>query len=130
MKYNLLAAAVLFSGVLLAEGDEFAAAMKSTKSAMDTLAQPANRTGQKAMSAAERIGSIYEEMIGFWRQRNAADAVKISEQGKAAAASLASAAFSKDEARAAEAFSVLQGTCKSCHDARREKTPEGKYRIK
>ena len=69
-------------------------------------------------------------MINFWRQRNAADAVKLSEQGKAAALELATAASAGDEARASAALQTLGGTCKSCHAAHRETVAPQKYRIK
>jgi hypothetical protein len=66
--------------------------MKTSGDAAKVLAKLEKKTGEQAVSNAERLGGVYEEMIAFWRQRNAADAVKWSEQGKAAAVELASAA--------------------------------------
>ena len=82
------------------------------------------------LAAAERLGGIYENMVPFWRQRNAAKAVRISEEGKAAAAILASAANSGNAEEVAGALKQLGGTCRSCHEQYREKVAEGKYRIK
>lgn len=128
----------IFSVVLLAlaamlslaaqENPEFVAWMKATKASMDSFKEA--KTGPKAMASAEKLGSVYENMTGFWRQRNAADAVKISEDGKAAAAMLASAAHAEDMEKADAALKTLGGTCKACHDAHREKNAEGKYQIK
>lgn len=112
------------------EYPQFVQSMKSTKAAMDVLAKAEKRTGQQTVRAAERLSGIYEEMIPFWRARKAADAVKISEEGKAAAIELANAANADDADRANDAFKKFSGTCKSCHDAHREKLDDGKYRIK
>jgi cytochrome c556 len=68
-------------------------------------------------------------MIAFWRQRDSAVAVQSAIEGKAAAAMLASAAYAGDEAQAQAAFKTLGGTCRSCHNAHREKLPDGKYRL-
>ncbi len=82
------------------------------------------------MGAAERLGGVYENLIGFWRRRNAADAVKWSAQGKAAALALANAANAGNAESAAAAFKNLGATCQSCHDAYRVKNAGGQYRIK
>ena len=104
--------------------------MKTTGTAVDELKKMEQKTGDQVMRRAERIGGVYESMIGFWRQRNAADAVKSSEEGKAAALQLATAAYAGDAEKANAAFKALSGTCRSCHEAHREKIAEGKYRIK
>ena len=121
---------MIFAVTLSAQDDEFATGMKATKAAMDELQKMEKKTGPKAVAAGEKLGSIYENMIPFWRQRNAADAVKFSEEGKSAAVMFASAASADDAEKAGAALKTLGGTCKSCHDAQREKTPEGKYKIK
>jgi cytochrome c556 len=118
------------SVVSFAQDDEFTNGMKASKAAMDSMSKLEKKTGPVVVSAAEKLGGVYENMIPFWRQRNAADAVKWSEDGKALAALLASSANSGDEMKAAETAKALGGTCKPCHDAYRERTPEGKYRIK
>jgi mono/diheme cytochrome c family protein len=104
--------------------------MKTSESASKALSKLEKKTGPEAVSNAERLGGVYEEMIAFWRQRNATDAVKWSEQGKAAAVQLASAANAGDGEGAAAALNVLSSTCRSCHTARRERLPDGKFRVK
>lgn len=112
------------------ENGELEAWMKATGASLGVLRKLEKKTGPEAVTQAEKIGGIYENMIGFWRQRNSEDAVKLSTEGKAAAVELASAAHADDADKAAAAFARLGGTCKGCHDAHREKTPEGKYKIK
>jgi cytochrome c556 len=62
--------------------------------------------------------------------KNLDAAVKWSEAGKAAALQLATATNSADAERVAAAMQSLAGTCRSCHEAHREKLPNGSYRIK
>lgn len=124
----LLVAAAL--AVVAEENTEFIAWMKTTKTATDDLKKMEQKVGEQAVRRAERLGSVYENMVGFWRQRNANDAVKASEEGKAAALQLATAAYSGDAGKAKVAFDALNTTCKSCHDAHREKIAEDKYRLK
>lgn len=104
--------------------------MKSVDISAKVLRKLEAKTGPEAAVNAEKIGAAYDSMIGYWRQRNAADAVKLSEDGKAAAAELASAAHAGDAEKAAAAFTKVGGTCRPCHDAHREKDADGKYRVK
>ncbi len=118
-------------GALIAEVyPEFVMWMKHTERASGVLRTMEQKTGPKAVRAAEELGGVYEEMIGFWRQRDEPDAVKIAEQGKAAAVALASAANGGDAANAEAAFKTLSGTCRTCHESFREKLPDGTSRIK
>lgn len=108
---------------------DFTAAMKTTAAANGVLQKLETKTGKDAYEKAETLGSIYESMIGFWRQRGAADAVKISMQGKAAALEMATAARANDATAAAAAYARLSATCKSCHDVHRMKLPDGTFLI-
>jgi cytochrome c556 len=112
------------------EYPEFAAWMKAQDTASKALNKLEKKTGAEAVKEAEKLSVVYENMIAFWRGRNVADAVKWSEEGKAAAVILASAANSGDAEKSAAAFKTVNGTCRSCHNAHREKVGEGKYRIK
>jgi cytochrome c556 len=104
--------------------------MKTAGAALGALSKAEKKTGPQAVAGAERLGAVYENMIPFWRGRNAANAVKWSEEGKAAAVELASAANAGKEEEAAAALKTLSGTCHNCHEAYREKLPDGGYRIK
>ena len=104
--------------------------MKDADKASSALRKLDIKTGGNAVESAEDLGGIYEEMIGFWRQREASRAVKWSAEGKAAAVELASAANAGDAERAEAAWKRLGTTCKSCHDMFREKLPDGRYKIK
>ncbi len=117
--------------LLLAEEDPvFTGWMKSVGKASAALNKMETKTGTDAVEQAERIAGVYKNMIGYWRQRNAKDAVEASEAGKAAALELASAANAGNAEKVASAMSRLMGTCKACHEAHRTKSEDGKYRIK
>jgi len=116
--------------VVAQEFSDFTAWMKSSETSMKALNKLPAKSGKDAVREAERLGAVYENMIGFWRQRNAADAVKWSEQGKGAAAQLASAAHAENATEAATAFKTLAGTCRACHEAHRIKLPDGRFAFK
>ncbi len=123
---------LLASGFVLVgeENGELVMWMKTSKTALEALQKMDPKSGQHAVRSAERMGSVYEEMIGFWRQRNVNDAVKWSQEGKAAALELATAAYAGDNEKVADSLKALTATCKQCHEAHREKIAEDKYRIK
>lgn len=128
MKLTFLA--FVFCLAASAQDPEFVNWMKTTKGSMDALQKIEKKTGPDAAASAEKLASVYDHMIGFWRQKNAPDAVKISEDGKAAAALLLSAANANDSEKAVAALKTIGGSCKPCHEAHREKSEDGKYRIK
>jgi hypothetical protein len=111
------------------EFPEYSNAMKAADAAAKVLDKLEKKTGPQAVRAAEILGGVFEQTIGFWRQRNASDAVKWSEQGKAAAAQLAAAAHAGDAERAATAFKEAVAACNSCHEVWRTKTADGGYAI-
>jgi cytochrome c556 len=132
MKASKIAALILISGLAsVAQQDaEFTAWMKTAGRSFGALNKLEKKTGKDAVAGAERLGGVYEQMIGYWRQRNLEDAEKWSVTGKAAAMELASAAFANDADRAGEALKTLGETCHSCHTKYRESAPDGTYRFK
>jgi len=90
------------------------------------------KTGDEVAAAAERIAAHYDASKAFFARKGAAfeDAVKWSEEGKSIAVAGGAAAKAGDAAAAGSAFQKLSGTCKSCHEAHREKLADGSYKIK
>ena len=115
--------------VIAQEYPDFKAWMKQQDAAMGELRNLKSKTGPQAVRNAERIGGAYEEMIGFFRQQGGKDAVTWSEEGKAAAASLATAAYAGNAGEAAAAFKVIAATCNSCHKVYRTRLSDGRYAI-
>lgn len=132
MTASKIAALILITGSAAAaqQDAEFTAWMKTSGRALGALNKLDKKTGKDAVSGAERLGGVYEQMIGYWRQRNLADAEKWAVDGKAAATELAAAAFANDADRAGQALKTLGETCHSCHVKYRESLPDGTYRFK
>jgi cytochrome c556 len=127
-KLGLAAAAAALA--LTAQDAIFVETMKSIAAASGALRKMEKPTGPQAVSQAEKAAAGYEVMIGFWRQRNSAVAVKASEAGKSAAVRLAAAAHAGDAEKAAAALQDIGGTCQGCHDKHRVKLPDGRFRVK
>ena len=87
------------------------------------------RKGVEVEASAKRMAAIYKEVEGFWGKRSEIGA-KASKDAQAAANELAKAAASGDAAAIGAASKVLGGTCRSCHDAHREKVSDTEYKIK
>ncbi|HWR50424.1 MAG TPA: cytochrome c [Bryobacteraceae bacterium] len=113
--------------VIAQQVPDFNAWMKQQDAAMLELRKLESKVGPQATRNAERIGGAYEEMIGFFRQQGGKDAVKWSEEGKAAAARLATAAYAGKAGEAAAAFKVIADNCNSCHKVYRTRLPDGRY---
>ena len=77
-----------------------------------------------------RVAEIYTQMAGFWKARNADDAAKVSAASAAAAKATAVAAKAGDWDKVKAHWGVVGKGCKDCHEAHREKLPDGGYKIK
>ena len=125
---SLLALAA--AGLATAEETELTSLMKTMDTAYGALRKPDFMSNQRSIRNAERLGTSYEELIEFWRQQKVIKAVNISETGKSTAVQLADAMYSGNAGQAAALVKAIGATCHSCHEAFREKLPDGKYRIK
>jgi cytochrome c556 len=79
---------------------------------------------------ATAAADAYKQMAGFWKARKADDAVKWSEESATGAAATATAAKAGDWDKAKASWGAVGKNCKGCHDAYREKLPDGGYKIK
>lgn len=104
--------------------------MKAIQTETGVLRKADPKTGADVAASAEKVAVLYDQTKGFWEKRQMADAVKMSDEGKAAAMELASAAKASDGEKANAAFKTLGGTCRGCHDLHREKAADGSYKIK
>jgi len=77
-----------------------------------------------------RVAQIYTQMTGFWKSRHTDDAVKWSDASASAARATAAAAKAGDWDKVKTSWGALNKSCKDCHDAHREKLPDGAYKIK
>ena len=84
----------------------------------------------EATKDAKRLQELFKDVEGFWAARKTEDAIGFAKSAAAGAETASKAVAANDFAKALEAHKSLQGTCKSCHDAHRERLPAGGYRIK
>jgi hypothetical protein len=127
-----LTGALLGASMLLAlDEKELTKKMKSAGEQMNAIRKS---MGAGAMAdVAMRAKGMAEALDGtesFWADRKMDDAVKFSRDGLAGAQDLARAAEANDAAAARTASSKMGGSCKSCHEAHREKVSDGVYKIK
>ena len=87
------------------------------------------RKGVNVEASAKRLAEIYKEVEVFWAKRSDVGA-KSSRDAQAAATALAKAAASGDATAIAEAQKAVGGTCRSCHEAHREKVSDDVYKIR
>jgi cytochrome c556 len=130
---RLLATTLLLgvSAMFADDHEAFEASMKRAGKTMGPLKKALDTDAfTDAAPGAAALVEIYDVTEKFWKANGAADAIAMSATGKAAAASLVAAVKASDGAAAKAAFGKLAGTCKGCHDAHREKLPDGKYKIK
>jgi hypothetical protein len=115
---------------LPAEDPQLIGMMQNMAAALKLLQQPDFLSDEKAARSAERLGISYEDLIEYWRQQKIEKAVAISQTGKIRAMQLADAVHAANKERAEALVKSVAETCHSCHEAYREKLPNGKYRIK
>ncbi len=101
-----------------------AAAQKSLKENVDAK----NWTG--AAKDAATLKELFQNTEDFWSKRNAEDAITQAKNGVTAAGDLEKAAMAKNEQSVLDAQKALNMTCKTCHDAHRERLPDGTSEIK
>lgn len=105
--------------------------MKDTNAAARSLKDNVDaKNWAGAATDAAKLKTLFEETQSFWEKKNSADAVTAAKSGAAAAGDLETAAKAKNEAGVVAAQKALNGSCKSCHDAHRERLPDGSSEIK
>jgi cytochrome c556 len=119
------------TGLFADNHEEFEKAMKMAGSSMGPLKKALDGGAMDdAAAGAKKMESVFAASEKFWTERKTADAIQWSKDGGAAAKALSAAVGAKDADAAKAAFGKMAGTCKGCHEAHREKLPDGSYKIK
>jgi len=129
----LCAAAVFSLAVMASEKapDSYVKNMKETNAAAQSLRKSVEAKDYAAIAKdAATLKTLFGNTEAFWTERKAEDAVGFAKTGMKAAGDLEEAAKSKNEEAVQTASKTLTGTCKSCHDAHRERLPDGSSEIK
>jgi cytochrome c556 len=129
----LAAASVLAVGVMASEkpSDEYVKSMKNTNVAAQSLRKDIEAKDYDAIAKeAATLKALFAGTEEFWIKRKAEDAVAAAKAGAKAATDLEAAAKARNEEGVAASAKALNGTCKTCHDAHRERLPDGTSEIK
>ena len=79
---------------------------------------------------AARIAALFAEMGKWWEVKKSVQPVKWSKEAADAAQATAIAAKTGDVEKIKAAHGAFMKTCKSCHEAHREKLADGENKIK
>ena len=127
-------AAALFAVAVAASEkapDTYVKNMKETNAAAQSLRKSVEAKDYDAIAKdAATLKGLFASTEEFWTKRNTEDAVTVAKSGVKAATDLETAAKAKNESGVADAAKAVNGTCKSCHDAHRERLPDGTSEIK
>ncbi|HTK28508.1 MAG TPA: hypothetical protein VL309_03100 [Vicinamibacterales bacterium] len=134
LSWLTLGAAFCFSIAVMAgekAPDSYVKNMKDTNAAAQNLRKSVTA---KDYAAVAKDAATLKELFGtteaFWTERKTDDAIAAAKAGVKAATDLEAAANAKDEAGVTESAKAVQATCKTCHDAHRERLPDGTSEIK
>jgi cytochrome c556 len=130
-----VASAGLITGATIRAGEKppesYVKLMKDTNTAAQALRGHVQSKDYDAIAAdAAALKKLFADTEAFWSPRKADDAVGIAKTGAQAAADLETAAKAKNEEGVAAASRTLTGTCQGCHNAHRERLPDGSSEIK
>ena len=111
--------------------EDYSKVMKEIGSLVQTLRKnvEAGNMADAAKDAA-RLEMLFKDSVVFWEARKTEDAIAAAKTAVMAAGNAAKAAAANNTTALAEATKVLGGTCMGCHNAHRERLPDGTYRIK
>jgi len=134
LSWLTLGAAFCFSIAVMAgekAPDSYVKNMKDTNAAAQNLRKSVTAKDYAAVAKdAATLKELFASTEEFWTKRNTEDAVTAAKAGVKAATDLETAAKSKDGAAVADAAKAVNATCKTCHDAHRERLPDGTSEIK
>jgi hypothetical protein len=112
----LIATLVTFGVLGLAQDDaQYQAWMKSMPPTVGAIRNAADNAA--AAGDATKLADTFDKVAGFWKAKNADDAVKFAEAGRDAAKAIVAGSGDK-----AANLQKIQATCGGCHSAHREGT--------
>lgn len=110
---------------------EYETHMKAAGSALGGIRDAGKAKDAAAIGqSAAKIEDIFGKTQAFWDEKKWDDAIKMNQDQVVTAKALSAAAATGDWEKIRAANGALSAGCKSCHDAHREKLPDGTYRIK
>ena len=78
----------------------------------------------------DRLLAMFRQVEAFWEARGNEGAVGFAQEAIAKLGDVAQAGIAQDRGQAGSAIADLRTVCAACHEANREETADGGYRIK
>lgn len=127
----LFTAMAAFATIPQASEADYEAAMKKVLPTQGSLKKGIEAKDAEAVKKdAAVLEAVFKTSEEFWKARKAQDAIDLSVQAKAGAAEIAKLAGAGEWDKIPDAQKKVGSTCMACHNAHREKLPEGGYKIK
>ena len=105
--------------------------MKETNAAAQELRKNLDAKNYEGVATnAATLKTLFANTQSFWEARKMEDAVGFAKGGAKAATDLEAAAKARNDEAVASQGKTLLATCKTCHDAHRERLPDGTSEIK
>ena len=105
--------------------------MKETNAAAQELRKNLDAKNYEGVATnAATLKTLFANTQSFWEARKMEDAVGVAKSGAKAATDLEAAAKARNDEAVASQGKTLLATCKTCHDAHRERLPDGTSEIK
>jgi cytochrome c556 len=126
----LFAAFAVTANVAVTE-EQYMAAMKKVLPTQGSLKKGIEaKDAESVKKDAAVLEAVFKLSEDFWKERKAQDGVDLSIQAKQGAAEIGKLAGAGEWDKIPDAQKKVGATCMACHNAHREKLPEGGYKIK
>lgn len=129
-----LSAAAMFAVTVLAEKapESFQQAMKSNGATLQKLGKDVDAKDYDAVAGdASTLKKNFMEVVGkYWTEKKNEDGLNKCKAAFAASNDLEKAAKAKNDTGIADARKALGAACQGCHQAHREKLPDGSFDVK
>ena len=122
LKACLLATALVLAAQTPPDAEAHKAWMNDASDAQEDFREAiAAKSGAKAAEAAAKLDDLMKKTEAYWKNKGAADGVKLSHDCEALAAEIGTAAKGGKLDQAQGAFATLNTTCNACHALHLEK---------
>jgi len=88
------------------------------------------KTGPAAAADANKAAEVFGQVHAFWQRKNVADAQKFAMDAQNGLKQVAEHAAAGRFDEASQALTAAQQNCAGCHEAHRERAPDGSFKIK
>ncbi len=124
----ILSVAVFAVTTTLAAERPFPEIMKAAVAANNGVRKAmTDKDNAKITAEAMKLKAEFKAMEKYWKTHGKVDAATWSKTASTEAGNIVKALKKSDSAKADASFKAVGGTCRTCHEAYREKGPDGKF---